>query len=92
VNNTQAIALVVCALVGATFCAIQLRRALKTSDYRTRNDAHAAERTLQRTPPGEQQTPGTDHQLLLDCIAVYGDHEGLQRLRNAINNHREGEE
>lgn len=40
---------------------------------------------------GDAQQPGTDSDLLLDCIAVYGDCEDLQRLRDAIDQARKGD-
>ena len=55
-------------------------------DYRTRNDRTAARRATSgpRPEPGQ---PGTDVGLYLDCVAVYGDCDDLDRLR-AIDQHR----
>jgi hypothetical protein len=47
-----------------------------------------AERTLRVNPPSEQQTPGTDSDLLLDAALAYYGPAGLQRLSDAINQHR----
>ena len=60
--------------------------ALRGDDYRTRNDRTAAWRVVcePRPEPGQ---PGSDVGLYLDCIAVYGDCDDLDRLR-AIDQHR----
>lgn len=55
---------------------------------RTRRDRTRAWRQLCDDPPAEQQQPGSDSGLLLDCIAVFGDCEELDRLRAAINDAR----
>jgi len=36
----------------------------------------------------DQRQPGTDSGLYLDCIAIYGDCDELDRLRDAIEQHR----
>ncbi|MFJ9012285.1 hypothetical protein [Streptomyces canus] len=56
-------------------------------DYRSRNDRVAAQRAA-RLGPGEDQEPGTDIGLYLDAVAIYDDCEELDRLRDAINQHR----
>lgn len=43
-----------------------------------------ARRYARYRPTLEQQQPGSDHQLYLDCIAVYGEHPGIDRLLNDI--------
>ena len=60
--------------------------ALRGDDYRTHNDRTAARRAVcgPRPEPGQ---PGTDFGLYLDCVAVYGDCDDLDRLR-AIDQHR----
>ncbi|AVH59930.1 MULTISPECIES: hypothetical protein [Streptomyces] len=75
-------------LAGAVYCVRRGIRVWRGDDYRTRNDQVAAQAILRTDPPAEQQTPGTDSALLLDCIAVFGDCEELDRLRNAIHQHR----
>ncbi|MEU1273056.1 hypothetical protein [Streptomyces sp. NPDC005799] len=60
-------------------------------DYRTRNDQASAAQAARRDL-GEVQKPGTNHGLYLDCLAVYGDCEELDRLRNAIRDHQKGEQ
>ena len=61
-----------------------LRRIARGTDYRTRNDRLMADRYARYRPTPEQQQPGHDHQLYLDCIAVYGEHPGINRLLNDI--------
>jgi hypothetical protein len=75
-------------LVGAAYCLRRAIRVWRGDDYRTRNDRVMAERTLRVDPPSEQQTPGTDSDLLLDAALAYYGPAGLQRLHNAINQHR----
>jgi hypothetical protein len=61
------------------------------SDYRSRNDISAAARVTgfqERPEPGQ---PGSNVGLYLDCVAIYSDCEELDRLRDAINQHRKGE-
>jgi hypothetical protein len=55
-------------------------------DYRTRNDRTAAWRATCEPRP-EPGAPGNDFGLYLDCLAVYGDCDDLDRLR-AIDQHR----
>lgn len=88
---TQLLITAAVATLGAIACSWKIPRAWRGDDYQTRNDQAAAWRQLCGDPPAEQQQPGTDHQLYLDCIAVYGDCDELQRLRDAINETREGE-
>jgi hypothetical protein len=57
-------------------------------DYRTRNDQRTAAWTTASEPRPEPAEPGTDIGLYLDCVAIYADGEELDRLRNAINQHR----
>ena len=61
--------------------------AFRRDDYRTRNDKRQALQLvhLDRPEPGE---PGVDAGLYLDCVAIYGDCDELDRLREAINQHR----
>jgi hypothetical protein len=56
-------------------------------DYRSRNDRREARRAAQ-VGLGEEQEPGTDVRLYLDCVAAYDDCDDLDRLRDAINQHR----
>lgn len=56
-----------------------------------RRDRAAAWRQLCTEPPTEQRQPGTDTGLYLDCVAIYDDCEELDRLRDAIDQHRTGE-
>lgn len=65
----------------------QLRRGI--TDQRTRNDRVMARRYARHRPTPEQQQPGNDHQLYLDCIAVYGEHPGIDRLLNDTNPRKE---
>jgi hypothetical protein len=65
-------------------------RARPRDDYRSRNDQVAAERAA-RLGLGEDQEPGTDIGLYLDCVAIYDDCDDLDRLREAINQHRKEE-
>lgn len=72
------------------FAAWAIRRHIRRGldDYRTINDRVMADRYADERPTPELQQPGTDPALLLDCIAVYGDSHELDRLRDAINQHR----
>lgn len=54
-------------------------------ELRAANDQVTAILTDQ---PQRQREPGTDTGLYLDCVAVYGDCEDLDRLRDAIDQHR----
>jgi hypothetical protein len=76
-------------LIGATYCVRRGIRVWRDDDYRTRNDRVMAERTCRADPPAIDTAPGTDTDLLLDCIAIAGDHTGFQRLRDAIHEARE---
>lgn len=58
-------------------------------DYRTCNDKRAARRITHGQPHPETPEPGTDVDLYLDCIAIYGDCDDLNRLRDAIHQRRE---
>ncbi|MGW1744513.1 hypothetical protein ACWCRD_02625 [Streptomyces sp. NPDC002092] len=71
------------AIAAAAFAAYTIRRAVRRASRTV--DQILAE------PSAEQQQPGTDSGLLLDCIAIYSDREDLQRLRDAINQARKGE-
>lgn len=62
-----------------------------SDNCRTRTDRAAAGRVTRSEPRPEPGQPGTDSGLLLDCIAIYGDHAGLQRLRDAIDQTRREE-
>lgn len=57
-------------------------------DYRTSNDRAAADRIVAVEPRPEPGMPGKDDGLYLDCVAIYGDCEELDRLRHAIDQHR----
>lgn len=76
---------------GLTLAAWALRRFIRAGlrDYRTHNDRVMADRYTRHRPTPEQQQPGNDHQLYLDCIAVYGEHPGIDRLLNDINPRKE---
>lgn len=56
------------------------RYILGGTDQRTRNDRVMARRYAAYRPTPEQQQPGHDHQLYLDCIAVYGEHPDTNQL------------
>ncbi|MFJ4932363.1 hypothetical protein ACIP8U_00630 [Streptomyces pseudovenezuelae] len=60
-------------------------------DYRSRNDRRQAAWATAREPRPEPAEPGTDIGLYPDCVAIYSDCEELDRLRDAINQHRTGE-
>ncbi|WP_405888805.1 hypothetical protein OG762_36555 [Streptomyces sp. NBC_01136] len=62
-----------------------ITRALRSADQVV---ADAIRRT---DPPAEQQTPGTDNDLLIDAALAYYGPAGLDRLHDAINQHREEE-
>ncbi|MFE2485981.1 hypothetical protein ACFXGR_22325 [Streptomyces mirabilis] len=79
------------ALVGAVYCARRGIRVWRGDDYRTRSDRVMAERTCRTNPTSEQQTPGTDTDLLLDAALAYYGPAGLERLHDAINDIREEE-
>lgn len=64
----------------------------RADDYRTRNDRVAAERILRTSPPRRETQPGTDDDLLLDAALTYYGPAGLQRLRDAITDTREGDQ
>jgi len=51
-------------------------------------DRIVADAILRTDPPAIDTQPGTDTDLLLDCIAIAGDHTGFQRLRDAIHDTR----
>lgn len=71
------------AVVAAGFAWWALRRELRGASERV---ADILADQPQRQP--EQQQPGTDTRLYLDCVAVYGDCEDLDRLRDEIEQHR----
>jgi hypothetical protein len=56
-----------------------------------RRDRAAAWRMQCTAPHAEQRQPGTDVGLYLDCVAIYSDCDELDRLRDAIDQHRTGE-
>lgn len=66
-----------------------IRRLLRGDDYRRgedpQQDAWLAVCNDQRPEPAK---PGTDDLLYLDCIAVYGDCDDLNRLRHVLEQHR----
>lgn len=70
------------AVVAAGFAWWALRRELRAA-----GDQVGAILADQPEPP-EQQQPGTDTGLYLDCVAIYGDCDELDRLRDAIDQHR----
>lgn len=87
----QCVVLITVSVIGALTCAWQARRAIRAmreDDQRTRNDRTMARRYAHHRPTPEQQQPGTDYQLYLDCIAVYGEQPGIDRLLNDIHQHR----
>lgn len=55
--------------------------------WRIRRAARKVDRILGE-PAKRETKPGRDSDLLLDCIAIYGDSDDLDRLRDAINQHR----
>ena len=57
-------------------------------DYRSRNDQRAARLIAALEPRPEPAEPGVDAGLYLDCVAIYGDCDELDRLREAIHQHR----
>jgi len=73
-------------VAGLAFTAWQIRRGEHAD--RNRRDRAMAHRYTRFNPTPERQQPGTDPALLLDCIAVYGDCDELNRLRNTLNQHR----
>jgi hypothetical protein len=75
-------------LAGSTYCVRRAIRVWRGDDYRTRNDRVMAERILRTNPPAIDTQPGTDTDLLLDAALAYYGPAGLQRLHNAINQHR----
>lgn len=60
-------------------------------DYRSRNDQAAAWAAVDVGARPEPGQPGVDAGLYLDCVAIYGDCDDLDRLRDAIEQHRTGE-
>lgn len=75
------------AITLAVWCAAGAIHAWRCDDYRTRNDKAAAQRITRHEPRPEPGQPGRDVGLYLDCVAVYGDCDDLDRLR-AIDQHR----
>jgi len=67
----------VLAAVVAVACAV-------SGDYRSHNDRRAAWLTVCQAPRPEPAQPGTDPDLLLDCIAAYGNCDELNRLLDDI--------
>jgi hypothetical protein len=78
-------------LVGATYCVRRGLRVWRGDDYRTHNDRVMAERLIRTDPPAIDTQPGTDTDAYLDAALAYYGAAGLQRLRGAINDTREGE-
>jgi hypothetical protein len=66
------------AVLAAGFAWWALRRELRAADDQV--TAILADRP--------QRQPGTDAGLYLDCVAIYGDCNELDRLRDAIDQHR----
>jgi len=83
--------IVLAALAGAAWTARRLYRTLAGDDCRTRNDRRQAWLTVCDGPRPEPPQPGTDISLYLACVATYGDCDELDRLRDAINQHRTGD-
>ncbi|WP_405883573.1 hypothetical protein OG747_36345 [Streptomyces sp. NBC_01384] len=71
-----------------TFAAWAIRRSIQTLRGADQIVADAIRHT---DPPAEQQAWGTDNDLLIDAALAYYGPTGLDRLQNAINQHREGE-
>ena len=71
--------------VVAAVLAWQIRQALRGADQ------IVADAISRVDPPAEQQAWGTDNDLLLDAALAYYGAAGLERLRGAINQHREEE-
>jgi hypothetical protein len=67
------------AVVAAGFAWWVLRRELRA----------AGERVAAILADQPQRQPGTDAGLYLDCVAIYSDCDELDRLRDAIDQHRE---
>jgi hypothetical protein len=67
------------AVVAAGFAWWALRRELRAASEHV---------TAILTDQPEQQLPGIDAGLYLDCVAIYGDCDELDRLRDAIDQHR----
>lgn len=87
----QCLVVIATGLLGGTACAWQARRAFRAwrhDDYRTRNDRRQAWLTTSGSERPEPAAPGTDSALYLNCIAIYGDCQELDRLRDAIDQHR----
>ncbi|MER6492639.1 hypothetical protein [Streptomyces griseorubiginosus] len=59
-----------------------------SDDYRSRNDRKQADEAVASNDRPEPGQPGTDISLYLDCVAIYGDCDELDRLREAIDQHR----
>ncbi|MET7688042.1 hypothetical protein ABZT06_08680 [Streptomyces sp. NPDC005483] len=57
-------------------------------DYRSRNDQRQAAEATACAPHPEPGQPGTDTRLYLAAVAIYDDCEELDRLRDAIEQHR----
>lgn len=76
------------AAVAATAWAVTRFIRRGCDDYRTCNDRAAADRIVAVEPRPEPAAPGKDDGLYLDCVAIYGDCEELDRLRHAIDQHR----
>lgn len=77
------------ALSVACFAVWAIRRGWLGDDYRTRNDKRQAWLAACEGPRPEPADPGSDTGLYLACIAAYGDCDDLDRLRDAIRQHRE---
>lgn len=83
--------IVLAALAAATWTARGLWRTLRADDYRTRNDRRQAAWMAVCEGRPEPAEPGTDIGLYLDCVAIYSDCDDLDRLRDAIDQHRKEE-
>jgi hypothetical protein len=60
-------------------------------DHRTRNDHRTLRAAAYDASSPEPPQPGTDIGLYLACVAAFNDCDELDRLRDAINQHRTGD-
>ncbi|MFF2475132.1 hypothetical protein [Streptomyces sp. NPDC058066] len=76
-NPNWAVSVALAAIAGGIFFALQVRR------------AHATVASILRTdPPRIETKPGTDADLLLDAYLIYHGSDALDRLLDAIDQHR----
>lgn len=94
-STDRVIAIILVGIVGAVFCALQVRRALREPLERDRIVANAI---LRNNPPARETEPGSAFALQDECellwsIPEYVDPEveaGLERLRAAIRDEQQG--